>query len=455
MSNTSSPTHYIRLTVMTTLISMMAFFDYALVFYFKELIVQNFFGGRHLAWLSFIQTVGLFLGAYIANPVGGFLLGQYGDLYGRKAVMFLSLLGLTVFTLIIAFLPVYTDIGVVAPILFLMARFGQGLAFGGQIPSVLVLVTEQLPKRHVGFGCGIVVAGILVSVLSLKMLTAFFENYLSHAVMLDYGWRIPFLLGGVLSAGLLILFKFFQRLPISAHSYAQEEYTQHSVNLNGLTSRQIQDLAENNIFYDNNVKPPISQIINKNHLASIVLAVATSWIMLSIFVVIAMILPDLLEAGFVVSESILIFGSGISIFFMIIGSLFYGYLVDRINAGKVMIVGGVLLIFQTSLFFVKLKFGSNLMLLWFALLGFSGGLIAALPTILIRLFPSRIRLTSIALTHSTTYVLVSGGLPAMLGFATFYFPLAPALYLLWVGLMAIFLSFYIYYIPKNHDQDEK
>ena len=138
---------------------------------------------------------------------------------------------------------------------------------------------------------------------------------------------------------------------------------------------------------------------------------------------------------------------------MIIGSLFYGYLVDRINAGKVMIVGGVLLIVQTSLFFVKLKFGSNLMLLWFALLGFSGGLISALPTILIRLFPSSIRLTSSALTHSTTYVLVSGGLPAMLGFATFYFPLAPALYLLWVGLMAIFLSFYIYYIPKNNDRN--
>ena len=143
------------------------------------------------------------------------------------------------------------------------------------------------------------------------------------------------------------------------------------------------------------------------------------------------------------------FGSGIAVFFMMIGCAFYGYLVDRVNVGMVMIFGGILFIANTSLFFVQLGRGSDLTLLWFALFGFSGGLIATLPAVLTRLFPTKIRLTSIALTYNVTYVLVAGCMPSLLAFVTFHLPLTPALYLLWVGLVTIFLSFYIYYLPRS------
>lgn len=130
MLYTTLSSYHVRLIATVALVSMLAFFDYVLVFYLKETIIDNFFGGREIKWLHSMQVGGMCLGVYVAHLVGGFLLGQYGDVNGRQAVLFLSLLGLTVFTFIIAVLPTYQHVGVLAPILFILARFGQGLAYG-------------------------------------------------------------------------------------------------------------------------------------------------------------------------------------------------------------------------------------------------------------------------------------------------------------------------------------
>lgn len=454
MPNTALSTHHFHLIFAAAATIMVAFFDYALLFYLKEIIITNFFDGCNAGWLYGVQVIGLFLGAYASHPVGGFLLGQYGDVNGRRAALFLSLLGLTVFTIVIAFLPTYAQIGVFAPILFVLARFGQGLAFGGQIPAALVLIAEQLPARHVGFGSGIVMAGAVAGVLSLMFVTTFFANHLNYVDLLNYGWRMLFLIGGMLSIGLLFALKPLHEMSIIAQikeRHAKEEHTLSAMNFDGLTDMQVQSLAQRNIFQDNenHHRPSLVQIITKSHLRNMFLAIIVSWVMLSVFIIITITLPSLLNTSFVISESVLIFGVGISAFFMMIGCMFYGYLIDRFNVGKVMVVGGVLFILQATWFFAKLKFGSELMLVWFALLGFSGGFIAALPVILTRLFPSKIRLTTIALTYNITYVLVAGGMPKFLGVATFHLPLAPALYLLLVGVVTIFLSFYMYYTPRS------
>lgn len=455
MPNTPLSSRHHRLIAVTACVTMLAFFDYALVFYLNQIITTIFFGDHELSWLSSIQTLALFIGAYIAHPIGGFLLGQYGDINSRRAVLSLSLLGVTAFTLIIAFLPTHEYFGVFAMLLFILARFGQGLAYGGQIPSALVLMTEQLPIRYVGFGCGIILASVLAGLLLVKFLVTFLSNTLSHADMVSYGWRMLFLIGGVLSIGALYSLKLLDEIPIDTQikeRQAEAGHTLSAMSFDGLTHQQIQDLASNNIFYhDKQIieRQSFIKIITNNPLSSLIPAILVSWIMLSVFIVIAVLMPKLLNMNFAISQGELIFGSGIATLFMMIGCVFYGYLTDRMNVGKIMIVGGVLLIFNTSLFFWQVQLGTNFLLVWSALLGFSGGMVATLPAVLTRLFPSKIRLTSIALTYNMTYALVAGGLPTFLALATFYLPLAPALYLLWVGLIAIFLSFYIYYLPRS------
>lgn len=453
MPNTPLQTHHVHLITTTTAVAMLGFFDYLLVVYLKDIILANFFGGQDMAWLYGIGTMGLFAGAYLAHPVGGFLLGQYGDVNGRRAVLLLSMLGLSVFTLIMAFLPTYEQIGILAPILFIIARFGQGMAFGGQVPATIVLLIEQLPLRRVSFGCGMVLAGELSGLFLVDFLTILLDETLSHVSMLQFGWRMLFLVGGLLSALALLLLKNTQETPLTAQTpnrHADEEHTLSAMSFDGLTKQQVQHLADNNIFYD---KPTDShtflQIFANNRLTVLLPAVVLSWVIISVFIVIGMILPQILDIHFNISESDLTFGSGISTLFMIIGCIFYGYVSDRVNIGRLMMWGGLLLIANTTLFFIQLNFGSRLMLVWFATLGFSGGMIATLPVLMTRLFPSKIRLTSIAFTYNTTYVVVAGGLPSLLSLAVFYLPLASALYLLLVGLSVVFLGLYFYYLPRS------
>lgn len=130
MPQATLSSHHIRLIATVASVTMLAFFDYALVFYLKEVIADNFFGGREVMWLYSMQAVGLFLGAYIAHPIGGFLLGQYGDANGRRAVLFLSLLGLTVFTFIIAVLPTYHHLGCLLRFYLSLLALGRGWLTG-------------------------------------------------------------------------------------------------------------------------------------------------------------------------------------------------------------------------------------------------------------------------------------------------------------------------------------
>ena len=298
MLYTTLSSYHVRLIATVALVSMLAFFDYVLVFYLKETIIDNFFGGREIKWLHSMQVGGMCLGVYLAHLVGGFLLGQYGDVNGRQAVLFLSLLGLTVFTFIIAVLPTYQHVGVLAPILFILARFGQGLAYGGQIPSALVLLTEQLPMRRVGFGCSFIMVGVLVGVLLVSLLSNFLANTLTYVDMLSYGWRIPFVVGAMLSVLLLLSLQFIKEIPIITQTkerHATEEHTLSAMSFDGLTTTQIQDLADSNIFCDDKPqsiqKSSLVQIITKNRLSSLIPAVLVSWIMMSIFIVIAMMMP--------------------------------------------------------------------------------------------------------------------------------------------------------------------
>lgn len=87
-------------------------------------------------------------------------------------------------------------------------------------------------------------------------------------------------------------------------------------------------------------------------------------------------------------------------------------------------------------------------MIFFALLGFCGGIIATAPVVVVRLFDVSSRLTYVGVIYAVVYALVSSVLPFVLGYATFYVRLAPALYLALVVITAVFISFYVYHLPS-------
>ncbi|EHJ80428.1 Major facilitator superfamily [Salmonella enterica subsp. enterica serovar Baildon str. R6-199] len=94
-----------------------------------------------------LQSLATFAIAFVARPIGSALFGHFGDRVGRKVTLVASLLTMGISTVIIGLLPGYATIGIFAPLLLALARFGQGLGLGGEWGGAALLATENAPPR--------------------------------------------------------------------------------------------------------------------------------------------------------------------------------------------------------------------------------------------------------------------------------------------------------------------
>ncbi|WP_336881966.1 MFS transporter [Rhodococcus globerulus] len=135
---------------------------------------------------------------FIARPIGGIVMGHFGDRIGRKSMLVLSLLLMGGATVAIGLLPNYDSIGVFAPILLVTFRFIQGLGVGGEWGGAVLVATENAPEGKKGlYGAAPqigVPAGVLMANLVYLPLAAFMDD----STFNSWGWRIPFLLSAVL-----------------------------------------------------------------------------------------------------------------------------------------------------------------------------------------------------------------------------------------------------------------
>jgi len=101
-------------------------------------------------------------------------------------------------------LPTYSRIGVLAPLLLLLLRVLQGAAIGGEAPGAWVFVSEHVSPRHRNLACGALSSGLIAGILIGSLVARMLDASLDSAQMQAWGWRVPFLLGGVF--GLLAMF---------------------------------------------------------------------------------------------------------------------------------------------------------------------------------------------------------------------------------------------------------
>ena len=159
---------------------------------------------------SVLQSLATFSIAFFARPIGSAVFGHYGDRIGRKTTLVFALLTMGISTVAIGFLPTYASIGIVAPFLLMLCRFGQGLGLGGEWGGAVLLAIENAPpnKRawygmfpQLGAPIGLLLSGGTFLLLS---------DTLTEAQFFDFGWRIPFI-----SSAVLVLVGFYIRLKIT------------------------------------------------------------------------------------------------------------------------------------------------------------------------------------------------------------------------------------------------
>ena len=186
------------------------FFDFYIYATAAVLVFPRLFFPKEDPASATLASLATFAIAFIARPFGSALFGHFGDRVGRKATLVAALLTMGISTVAIGLLPTYAKIGVAAPLLLALCRFGQGLGLGGEWGGAVLLAIENAPpgKRawygmfpQLGAPIGFLFSGGVFLLLS---------KGLSDDQFFAYGWRIPFL-----ASAALVLIGLYVRLTIT------------------------------------------------------------------------------------------------------------------------------------------------------------------------------------------------------------------------------------------------
>ncbi|MGW8378556.1 glycine betaine/L-proline transporter ProP [Streptomyces sp. ODS28] len=199
----------------------MEWFDFGVYSYLAATIGKVFFPGSSPG-VQVISAFATFAVAFLVRPLGGLFFGPLGDKIGRTKVLAATMLLMAVGTFAIGVLPTYAQVGLLAPILLLIARMVQGFSTGGEYGGATTFIAEYSPDRSRGFMGSWLDFGTFVGYALGSGMVTLLNMWLSESDMLSWGWRVPFLIAGPL--GLIGL---YLRLKLEDTPAFQKQLDEH------------------------------------------------------------------------------------------------------------------------------------------------------------------------------------------------------------------------------------
>ncbi|MDR5758461.1 MFS transporter [Caballeronia sp. LZ035] len=354
-----------------------------------------------------IAALASFAIGFIARPVGGIVFGHYGDKIGRKAMLVLSLVMMGGVTFLIGLLPTYQSIGLGAPILLTALRFLQGFAVGGEWGGATLMVIEHSPAKKRGFYGAWPQMGISAALILSTGVMALTTAFTTPEQFASWGWRVPFLLSGILVVVGIII-----RRRVSESPSFQKLQRSHT--------------AE---------KMPIATVLatQKKRTLQIVAAQAaenTSFFVISVYALVYMTQNLHIEKPLAIRA--LMIGS----FFTLLSQPFFGALSDRIGRKKVYMGGMIFLGAFIFPFFKLLDTGSYPVIVTaisVAMVFGLGSTLSAQPALISEQYPAAIRYSGVSVAYQLATVIWSGPTPIL-----------AALFVMWAGgywLLAAYIVF--------------
>jgi metabolite-proton symporter len=388
------------------------FFDFYIFATAAVLVFPKLFfpaGNPTAATLASLATFAL---AFIARPLGAAIFGHFGDRKGRKATLVAALMTMGPSTVAIGLLPTYQSIGILAPLLLALFRFGQGIGLGGEWGGAVLLATENAPDGKKAWYGMFPQLGAPIGLLFSTGIFLILTNTLSDAQFFNYGWRIPFI-----ASALLVLVGLYVRLKITE------------------TPEFIKVLEQ-----QERVKVPVFDVFAKNTKAIILGTVATITTFLLFYLMTVFTLNWGTTALHYPKNEFLV-AQMISTVFFGLGIPLSALLADRFGQGKVLIAASAL-IFVFGLFFSTWFAGGNIVVTTLFLVTgmFCMGLTyGPIGTALAAIFPAAVRYTGASLAFTLAGILGASFTPYIatelashygLSFVGYYLSVAAGLSLL-------------------------
>ncbi len=205
-----------RAITASTLGNVLEWFDFAVYGYMAPYIGPLFFPS-HDPVASTLAAFAVFAVGYLARPLGALVLGWVGDRIGRRIMLVISIALLGTSSCAIGLLPTYARIGNLAPVLLVFMRLAQGFSVGGEYTGSMAYSTEVAPHGRRGLMSSLATTGSMTGILLSSMVVWLVRSFVGNDALAEWGWRIPFLLGLVVTVfGLVIR----TRIPETLDEYA-------------------------------------------------------------------------------------------------------------------------------------------------------------------------------------------------------------------------------------------
>lgn len=179
-------------------------YDFMVYGYYASAIAKTYFP-RNDPFASLMLSLTVFGAGFLMRPLGAIILGAYVDRQGRRKGLLLTLSLMAMGTVLVAAVPGYATIGVLAPLLVLTGRLLQGFSAGVELGGVSVYLSEMAPKAHKGFFVSWQSASTQVAVIFAALIGVWMNKLLPADQISAWGWRVPFLIGCLIVPFLLYM----------------------------------------------------------------------------------------------------------------------------------------------------------------------------------------------------------------------------------------------------------
>ncbi|WP_018664222.1 MFS transporter [Heyndrickxia acidiproducens] len=377
-----------KAVIATALGNAMEWFDFGIYSYLAVIIGKVFFSGV-TGPLQLVFSFATFAVAFLVRPFGGMFFGMLGDKLGRKKILAITLVLMSLATLSMGLIPGYSKIGNLAPTLLLLARLVQGFSTGGEYSGAMTFIAESSPDKKRGFLSSGLEVGTLVGYITGSGVVTILSFWLGAEKMLAWGWRIPFFIAAPIGLIGLYLRNNLEETPV----FEAMNEGRHKENEKGLIKKVF-------LFHWPQLLKGIVLVLFFN---------VVDYMLLSY-------MPSYLNVVLGYGESKGLLFILIVMFIMIPVVLLMGYLSDRIGS-KSLVMGGLIgLILLSIPSFKMIGSGNNLMvflglmILAILLATFE----ATMPSMLPSLFFTEVRYVALAIAFNVSVSLFGGTTPLMM-----------------------------------------
>jgi predicted MFS family arabinose efflux permease len=391
------------------------FYDFIIYVFFAAVIGRVFFPPDTADWLRQLQTYGIFAAGYLARPLGGTIMGHFGDRFGRKRMFTLSVFMMAVPTLGIGLLPTYTTAGVLAPFALLLMRVLQGAAVGGEVPGAWVFVAEHVPPRRIGFACGLLSAGLTLGILLGSLVATAINHHYSPESVRQYAWRFPFLIGGVFGFVAVFLRRWLEETPV------------------------FEDMRRRRAL----VQELPLRVVLQAHLSGVVLSILASWVLTAAIVVVILMTPSLMQTLHHLQPAQTLAASNLANLCFMLGCIGAGLLADSLGAGRVFSAGCLCLLVSTYSLYMGVGADPSRIYALHSVAGLFVGIAGVVPTLMVRSFPAAVRFTGLSFSYNVAYALFGGLTPPFVALLTKASALGPAHYVGAICLLGCAIGWYV------------